>query len=271
MMRNINGKKRSIKKQYLVAAAVCILSGAMLAGIYSYEWNRSHSDGYVVDLTDIEEPEKEIAEIDSKTVESQSAKAENFTNEDIFGWDNVMDATDEVKAEEDSADRIIVEDVTGQTDDEQELEVAEAITQPVTLSFAEGDILNWPLTGNVIMNYSMDKSVYFATLNQYKYNPAIIIAAEENTPVTAVRKGQVVNIEETAETGTTMIMDLGNDYKATYGQLKDVVVSAGQVVEAGDVIGYVSAPTKYYSVEGSNLYFKLQQGSAAVNPMSYLQ
>lgn len=281
IMRNINGKKRNIKKQYLIAAAVCIVSGAVLTGIYSYEWERSHAEGYIVDLTDIEDPEKEIAEIDKKAVESQNAKAENFSNEDIFGWDNVMDATDEVNpasdtiAEEekelDTADRIVVEDQTGQTEDEQELEVAEAITQPVTLSFAEGDKLSWPLTGNVIMNYSMDKSIYFATLNQYKYNPAIIIQAAESTPVTAVRKGQVVNVEEKADTGTTMVMDLGSDYKVTYGQLKDLAVSAGQIVEAGDIIGYVNAPTKYYSLEGSNLYLKLQHGDATVNPMEYLQ
>ncbi len=280
-MKNSNGKKRNIKKQYLIAAAVCIVSGAALTGIYSYEWERSHSEGYIVDLTDIEDSEKEIAEIDKKAVESQNAKAENFSNEDIFGWDNVMDATDEVNpasdtvAEEEeaqnTADRIVVEDQTGQTEDEQELEVAEAITQPVSLSFAEGDKLSWPLAGNVIMNYSMDKSIYFATLNQYKYNPAIIIQAAESTPVTAVRRGQVVNIEEKADIGTTMVMDLGNDYKVTYGQLKDLAVSAGQVVEAGDVIGYVNTPTKYYSVEGSNLYLKLQHGDAAVNPMVYLQ
>ncbi len=280
-MRNINGKKRNIKKQYLIAAAVCIVSGATLAGIYSYEWERSHSEGYIVDLTDIEDSKKEIAEIDKKAVESQNAKAENFSNEDIFGWDNVMDATDEVnpasdtvvneEEEQDTNDRIIVEDQTGQTEDEQELEVAEAITQPVTLSFAEGDKLIWPLTGNVIMNYSMDKSIYFATLNQYKYNPAIIIQAAVSTPVTAVKKGQVVNIEEKADIGTTMVMDLGNDYKVTYGQLKDLAVSAGQIVEAGDLIGYVNTPTKYYSVEGSNLYLKLQRGDGAVNPMEYLQ
>lgn len=280
-MRNINGKKRNIKKQYLIAAAVCIVSGAVLTGIYSYEWERSHAEGYIVDLTDIEDSEKEIAEIDKKAVESQNAKAENFSNEDIFGWDNVMDATDEVNPASDTiadeekaqnaADRIVVEDQTGQTEDEQELEVAEAITQPVTLSFAEGDKLSWPLTGNVIMNYSMDKSIYFATLKQYKYNPAIIIQAAESTPVTAVRKGQVVNIEEKADIGTTMVMDLGSDYKVTYGQLKDLAVSAGQIVEAGDIIGYVSAPTKYYSLEGSNLYLKLQHGDATVNPMEYLQ
>lgn len=280
-MRNINGKKRNIKKQYLIAAAVCIVSGAVLTGIYSYEWERSHAEGYIVDLTDIEDSEKEIAEIDKKAVESQNAKAENFSNEDIFGWDNVMDATDEVnpasdtiadeEKAQDTADRIVVEDQTGQTEDEQELEVAEAITQPVTLSFAEGDKLSWPLTGNVIMNYSMDKSIYFATLNQYKYNPAIIIQAAESTPVTAVRKGQVVNIEEKADIGTTMVMDLGSNYKVTYGQLKDLAVSAGQIVEAGDIIGYVNTPTKYYSLEGSNLYLKLQHGDATVNPMEYLQ
>ncbi len=33
--------------------------------------------------------------------------------------------------------------------------------------------------GAVIMSYSMDKTVYFQTLDQYKYNPAVIIESAE--------------------------------------------------------------------------------------------
>ena len=44
----------------------------------------------------------------------------------------------------------------------------------------------WPMEGNVILDYSMDSTVYFATLDQYKYNPAVIIAGDVNSKVYAL-------------------------------------------------------------------------------------
>ena len=43
----------------------------------------------------------------------------------------------------------------------------------------------------MIINYSMDSTVYFPTLDQYKYNPAVIIAGEVNDKVYAVAKGRL--------------------------------------------------------------------------------
>ena len=37
----------------------------------------------------------------------------------------------------------------------------------------------WPASGAVIMGYSMDQTVFFQTLEQYKYNPALIVAGED--------------------------------------------------------------------------------------------
>jgi len=46
-------------------------------------------------------------------------------------------------------------------------------------------------------------------------------------------------------------------------------VSADAYVNPGDTIGSVAAPTKYYSVEGSNLYFKLTKDGEPVNPENF--
>ena len=63
---------------------------------------------------------------------------------------------------------------------------------------------------------------------------------------------------------------LGDGYTAIYGQLKELNFKTGDTVEAGQVIGYVSEPTKYYSTEGSNLYFELQKDGKPVNPKDFL-
>lgn len=141
----------------------------------------------------------------------------------------------------------------------------------VPLNFSPESDLSWPLQGDVILNYSMDQTVYFATLDQYKYNPALIIAGKVNDPVNAAATGKITDISANEETGVTVTMDLGNGYSAVYGQLKEVLYKEGATVEAGNAIGYIAEPTKYYSVEGSNLYFELQKDKEPVNPMQYMQ
>ena len=58
-------------------------------------------------------------------------------------------------------------------------------------------------------------------------------------------------------TGLTVTMDMGNGYEAVYGQLQDVSLEEGAMVQAGEIIGTIAEPTKYYTEEGSNLYFAL--------------
>ena len=43
-------------------------------------------------------------------------------------------------------------------------------------------------------------------------------------------------------------------------------LAEGNYVNRGDVLAKVSAPTKYFSVEGSNLYFQLTKDGEPVNP-----
>ena len=140
-----------------------------------------------------------------------------------------------------------------------------------TLSFSADDGLMWPVMGNIIMNYSMDHTIYFATLMQYKCNPAVILDAEVGTEVKAAAAGVVTNIEENEETGLTVTMDIGDNYSIVYGQLADVNLKVGDMVQEGAVFAQVSEPSKYYSVEGSNLYFMVKEKDETINPMLLLR
>ncbi|MCC8067300.1 MAG: M23 family metallopeptidase [Clostridiales bacterium] len=139
------------------------------------------------------------------------------------------------------------------------------------VSFTDEESLLWPSAGTIAIDYSMDKSVYFATLNQYKYNPALIISSDSGNQVLASAKGIVESISVDEETGTTLVLNVGNGYKLTYGQLMEPAVSEGDVVEAGDLLAYISEPTKYYSTEGSNLYFAMTKDGEPVDPILYLE
>ena len=153
----------------------------------------------------------------------------------------------------------------------EEPKVQETASKPSALTF-KGE-LAWPAAeeDKVIMNYSMDQTVYFKSLDQYRYNPAVIIGAKVNDKVTSAAAGSVLDVSNNEVTGCTVTVNLGDGYKAIYGQLKEVSKKAGDYVAPGEVIGYISEPTKYYSEEGSNLYFELQKDDQPVDPMGYFK
>lgn len=117
----------------------------------------------------------------------------------------------------------------------------------------------------------MDSSIYFPTLDQYKYNPAIAIQSEVGTPVLSAAAGVIDSIVEKDETGLTMTVDLGNGYQAVYGQLADISLSTGSYVEPGTQIATVAQPSIYYQVEGDNLYFQVLKDGVAQDPLDYIQ
>lgn len=139
------------------------------------------------------------------------------------------------------------------------------------LNFTENSLMEWPVRGTVLIDYNMNETVYYPTLDQYRVSPAIAVQAVEDAPVYAAADGQVLSVEQDACTGTTVTMELGNGYQAVYGQLKDLTVEAGDSVKEGEVIGNISSPTKYYSVEGPNLYFAVKKDGVPVDPFEYLE
>ena len=176
------------------------------------------------------------------------------------------------KTEEDEEEGMFDETIdTAQNTEEPAVEEAISTTVQPTLDFHEEDGLVWPIVGDVLINYSMDKTIYFPTLQQYKYNPAIVIAATQGENISAAANGRVTSVGYDPVIGNTVVMDLGNGYELTYGQLENIIVSEGSYVSVGDGIGTVASPTKYYSLEGTNVYFKLTKDGKPINPMSQLQ
>jgi len=55
-----------------------------------------------------------------------------------------------------------------------------------------------------------------------------------------------------------------------YGQLQKVAVKTGDYVDAATTLGYVAEPTKYYSSEGTNVYFEMRKDGQPIDPKEYL-
>lgn len=253
--------------------AKIILNGAVLAvmaalGITVYQIGTSSSKEEIMYEEAKEESEKEKStepQISEETKEEALVDAD--TSQVQASMEKNAEAEEKKETEEESSDET-------QEPEETPVETA-ANPQAASLNlpevnFSEETLMEWPIHGNILVDYSMDSTVYFPTLDQYRLSPAIAVQADEGAPVMSAVNGTVYSVEETAKTGTTVTMELGNGYQAVYGQLKDLNVSEGDTVKKGAIIGYVNAPTKYYSEEGCNLYFAMKKDGKPIDPIAYL-
>lgn len=303
-----SGKK---EKTIMIASSIFVLAALTMTGIYvKSNEDKEQNDGYNIDFSMLEDEENDyivqnksddigeeflavpeddldyapMEEAGSGDVEIpgltdghtldiyknlQSAKVTEDEDLDIAaaGEDAKTASADDIDEKfEDAQDQAAME-----ADESVKEASADAVEEPVTAQFQAGDSLVWPISGSVLIPYSMDKTVFFSTLEQYKYNPAMVLAANEGDVISAVASGRVTDVFYDEEIGNAVSVDIGNGYEVTYGQLKNIAVSKGSVVEKGAVLGYIAAPTMYYSVEGTNAYFKLTLNGEAVDPLGQLQ
>lgn len=219
------------------------------------------------DETEEEQPNHAVIDEEEEMVPEEMPQTQDTTSSDVDAQTQDAASSDVSAQSEDAASS----DVSAQAEDTQESASADVQTPVLPeLNFTEESLMQWPVNGEVLMDYSMDHTVYFPTLDVYKYNPSILVGANTGEPVYAAANSRIVNIAEATETGTTVTVDMGNGYQAVYGQLKDVQVSVDDVVSAGMLLGYVNDPTRFYSTEGTNLYFSMTKDGASIDPILYL-
>ena len=144
------------------------------------------------------------------------------------------------------------------------------ITDVQKPGFTKESVLVWPVDGQVIIEYDMENVVYFPTLDVYKCSDALCIQSTVGTPVYAGADATIKETNKNNTIGEYVTLDLGNGYELTYGSMKDIQVASGATIQKGDLIGYIAEPTKYYSLEGANLYIKMTENGNAIDPLDYL-
>lgn len=238
-----------------VAAVLCFVAAIAIVGTYTFkDYRESQQEIEQMELSQATQPEEQ-------TEESEPANTDLIINEkedDVL--DQTLEAPDTKEEEEEET----------KNESSQEENTEQTAGESNAVNFSSESKLLWPVEGTLLMNYSMDKTVYFSTLDQFKYNPALVISGEKGDQVISSAPGVVKSIDKTAETGTTVNVDIGGGYELFYGQLNDVKVQTGDYVDSKTVLGYVGDPTIYYSVEGCNVYFEMRKDGEPVNPMDYL-
>lgn len=280
--------RRNAKRGEIIAMAltsVLVLSVLTVTGLYIKNRNTlEEQDGYYIDFDALE------AEMNDKINQEENGNDLDYTGiEEEFDYtkqNTEAVQSDSIKEEDNVKDKNIVENQDSGDELVEEVVVAPEETTPVTsndtvensivtnlptLTFSDDETLAWPVVGEVLINFSMEKSVYFATLDQYKYSPAMVLKAVEGGQIVAAAEAVITNVYRDTELGNVVEMDLGDGYTLTYGQLHEIAVSEGQYVTTGELIARAGTPTRYYSVEGCNVYVKLTKEGKPVDPIAYLE
>lgn len=283
-----------MKKQY-IAALACLVAGAIgLAGAYSTEQAKDETQNeQALESSSIQKyqsadevQENEIRNADLDEAAARIGKSDSIqndsTNDSSIKNDSgkntgINDGVTEEGADKNAGNEEDGNEADGSTavakDEDASVETsAEVKSQAESngLSFSEASVMKWPVQGEVILPFSAEQTIYMPTLQQYQYNYGLAIEANVNDKVYCGAKGTITDVSMNEETGCTVTVDLGNGYSAIYGQLKELNFEKGDTLESGQVIGYVSEPTKYYAVEGSNVYFAMTKDGEYVDPMTYL-
>lgn len=145
---------------------------------------------------------------------------------------------------------------------------AAAASESAELSlFDDSQEMIWPVSGQIVMDYSVETGIFDRTLEQYRTNDSICISAPMGTDVMAASDGTVTAITKDKVDGVTVELDHGNGWRTTYSQLQDnLAVSEGQAVYRGDVIGKVGKPTGYSSALDCHLDFSVFKDDVATDP-----
>lgn len=231
------------------------------AGTASNEAKLAESEAAVAD--EMTGYNADLVQKNLSMIENGTLALEDFEEEGSMNGTAEASAKDAAAAENESAE--VAED-----EPEADTEEAEMVGNVLNAGYSSENAMSWPVRGEVIMDYSMDKTIYYPTLQEYKCNPSILIQSEEGTDVAAAFSGTVADVYHDAQLGTVVEMSLGNGYEAYYGQLENVDVAVGDTVRQGQIIGTVSTPTRFYSIEGSHLNFRVTRDGEPVDPLDYL-
>jgi murein DD-endopeptidase MepM/ murein hydrolase activator NlpD len=122
----------------------------------------------------------------------------------------------------------------------------------------------WPVEGKVTDAFGWRTH---PITGKRQFHNGIDIAARSGTPVRSVAAGTVEFTGWSEGYGRIIIISHGEGYRSKYGHLSRYVVSSGQKVTRGEIIGYVGESG---NATGPHCHFEVEIGGRAVDPNYYL-
>lgn len=143
-------------------------------------------------------------------------------------------------------------------------------TEPasVIVQAEEASQLSDPVPGmTVIYGYSGGTLMYNEILGDWRTHDGIDIEADIGCSVSAAANGTVSYAGDSTY-GGTVIIEHENGLSTTYAQLGDIIVSEGDSVTQGTVIGTIGE-SKGETTQGAHLHYEIHQDGEPVDPLEY--
>lgn len=152
----------------------------------------------------------------------------------------------------------------GETETEATTEPTEAPTEATTPPASSE---RWIIPCSYVMITSPFGEREAPTAGASSYHLGIDLAGPEGTPIKASRSGTVYSATYGNSGGYQVIIDHGDGFKSYYLHMTHYIVSKGQKVSQGQVIGYMGSTG---ISTGNHLHFGIRTKDGYVNPAAYV-
>lgn len=122
----------------------------------------------------------------------------------------------------------------------------------------------WPARGRISSGYGMRAVPYG---EGYQFHRGVDIVGSHGSPIRVTANGKVVFSGYRGDYGNLVIVDHFNGYETYYAHLSGFAVNAGDIVEKGQIIGYMGRTGR---TTGTHLHYEVRYEGATVNPRNYL-
>jgi murein DD-endopeptidase MepM/ murein hydrolase activator NlpD len=123
----------------------------------------------------------------------------------------------------------------------------------------------WPIKGWITASFGSRIDPFTGSLS---FHAGVDIANDIGTPIKVTADGVVVFAEfDAGGYGNLVTVNHGNGYMTKYGHMLKYIVSPGQYVKKGQVIGYLGSTGRSTA---PHLHYEVRLNGVAVNPVKYL-
>lgn len=231
---------------------------------------KNAKEGLESEKTALEESKKELEE-SSKKLEESKEESDALLKQLIATGEEYQKLLDEAERKE-SETASTIDKLEYAYDAAKDREYREWLAQQKPTAGGPGSNVVDGVTWLLPINYTRFSSPFGWRIHpiygDYRFHYGVDLAAPQGTPIYASRGGQVTTTAyEAGGAGYYVSINHLDGYATRYLHMTHYIVSPGQYVAAGQVIGYCGSTG---GSTGPHLHFSVYYNGTAVNPAQYI-
>lgn len=262
-MNNSSAKKQN--RVLLVTLVVVLAAAAILIAVTGSANRKSKAENPPLD-SKIEETSDGAGRNEAKTADTDKSDA----SEDAMK--KTDDAAESAKSDDKSDS---TKDGKKSDSEKTSADASDDIAEEVSVNVS--NILptfSAPVDALVLKDYSADIPVFSYTMNDYRTHSGVDFACSPGTPVYAAAEGVVCEVADDPMMGVTVGISHSGGAVTRYKGLSEEsmgLVSVGDSIEKGQVIGASGDTALIESAEEAHLHFELEVNGGHENPGDFMK